>query len=529
MIKNMDDDGKAKLRESDDEILPQSCEEKMEHTQGNSGGKWLWCSAFDEPELERLYQSYAVKQRRAGLECYLVAIALHSLHVLAAPPEKQGECIARIAAGCCLTLALLLLAIIFWLRRVTSSSDRQWIRRFLWAIAPYMAWHLAITQLLVVLLASSGRVTPRDQLGWALLLVYLTYVSLPLLLRTCIATSSLTCLAYLATAVALAPSGPSQAAAHLVQQMSCDALLLATAMALGLTAYFVEDAQQRRAFIETRRSLEVKLVIDEQSAEQERLLLSVLPEHVAKQMRQDLGAADTCQFKKIYMSRHENVSILYADIVGFTAISSTYSAQELVRILNELFARFDKLSERYEQLRIKILGDCYYCISGAPIERPDHAVLCVHMGLSMVKAIKYVQQKTNSPVDMRVGIHTGAILAGVLGQRQWQFDIYSKDVELANKMESSGAAGRVHISETTYGFLNGEFEVEPAFGEKREEALRLAGLKTYFITKVVVPWRGKGKSVEGINGTAEVEDQDGDDDAATATSIGEVRPSLFFL
>ncbi|KAF5300267.1 hypothetical protein FQA39_LY11124 [Lamprigera yunnana] len=276
-------------------------------------------------------------------------------------------------------------------------------------------------------------------------------------------------------------------------------ILLLTANLLGLTSYFVEDKQQRRAFLETRQSLEVKLVIEEQSDEQERLLLSVLPEHVAVQMRQDLDLTDS-QFKKIYMSRHENVSILYADIVGFTAISSTYSAQELVKILNELFARFDKLAEKYQQLRIKILGDCYYCISGAPRERPDHAVLCVHMGLSMVKAIKYVQQKTNSPVDMRVGIHTGAVLAGVLGQRQWQFDVYSKDVELANKMESSGMAGRVHISATTYSFLNGEFEVEPAYGEKREETLRIAGLKTYFIVRVLIPYQPDVKQEEQNGG-----------------------------
>ncbi|RWS01142.1 adenylate cyclase type 3-like protein, partial [Dinothrombium tinctorium] len=156
---------------------------------------------------------------------------------------------------------------------------------------------------------------------------------------------------------------------------------------LGLLSFFFYEKRQRRAFLETCQSLEVKLVLEDESQEQERLLLSVLPKHVAAEIRQDLGAVVTGQFKKIYMSRHENVSILFADIVGFTAISSTCPAPELVRTLNELFARFDKLAEKYHQLRIKILGDCYYCISGAPEERPDHAVLCVHMGLSMVEAI----------------------------------------------------------------------------------------------------------------------------------------------
>ncbi|KAG9510720.1 Adenylate cyclase type 3, partial [Fragariocoptes setiger] len=257
---------------------------------------------------------------------------------------------------------------------------------------------------------------------------------------------------------------------------------------IGILSFIFHERQQRAAFLETRQSLETKLVLEQESQEQERLLLSILPKHLASEIRQDLGAVVTGQFKKIYMSRHENVSILFADIVGFTAISSTCPAPELVRTLNELFARFDKLAEKYHQLRIKILGDCYYAISGAPQERPDHAVLCVHMGLSMVDAIKSVREQTRSTVDMRVGVHTGGVLAGVLGQRQWQFDVYSKDVELANKMESSGLPGRVHISDATLRFLNGEFEITDGDGASREEALRLAGIKTYLIVRVLKPY-----------------------------------------
>ncbi|XP_022908254.1 adenylate cyclase type 3 [Onthophagus taurus] len=427
-------------------------------------------SSFKDPSLEKLYQSYSVKQKRSGLECFLIMAIFFDIYMLVVPYGQDILIFAIISAFLLLNCSLLL-----WCRRGTQNS-------ILWSALPHVCWHLANAQLLLSLFLKKGDVTSRDNLGWVLLLDYFIYVTLPLRLRYCVILSIGTCASYLAAVIGLAKIELNQ-----IQQLIANCILLFTANALGFISYFVEEKQQRRAFLETRQSLEVKLVIEEQTAEQERLLLSVLPEHVAVQMRQDLDRADS-QFKKIYMSRHENVSILYADIVGFTAISSTYSAQELVKMLNELFARFDKLAEKYHQLRIKILGDCYYCISGAPEERPDHAVLCVHMGLSMVKAIKYVQQTTNSPVDMRVGIHTGAVLAGVLGQRQWQFDVYSKDVELANKMESSGMAGRVHISATTLSFLSGEFEVEPAYGEKRDESLRIAGLKTYFIVKVLKPF-----------------------------------------
>ncbi|XP_035213783.1 adenylate cyclase type 3-like [Stegodyphus dumicola] len=324
---------------------------------------------------------------------------------------------------------------------------------------------------------------PGDSVAWALLYTYMVYLLLPLRLSVCLILSIVMAFVHLLL-VGVLPKPID----FTENQLGANVLLFVCANLLGTLSYFFLERRQRRAFLETRQSLEAKLVLEEESQEQELLLLSVLPAHVAADIRNDLGEVVTGQFKKIYMKRHENVSILFADIVGFTAISSTCTAPELVKILNELFARFDKLSEKYHQLRIKILGDCYYCISGAPEERPDHAVLCVHMGLSMVDAIKSVREKTNSGVDMRVGVHTGAILAGVMGQRQWQFDVYSRDVVLANKMESSGMPGRVHISEKTLSFLNGEFEVTAGDGMSREEALRSAGLETYFIVRVLKPY-----------------------------------------
>uniref|UniRef100_T1GCZ3 adenylate cyclase n=1 Tax=Megaselia scalaris TaxID=36166 RepID=T1GCZ3_MEGSC len=188
-----------------------------------------------------------------------------------------------------------------------------------------------------------------------------------------------------------------------------------TAAIIGIVHSILNELKQRIAFLEAKKSLEVNMKIEEHSQVQERLLLSVLPKYVADKVRMDMGVTKSDQFKKIYMSRHENV--------------------------------------------------------------------------------RYLQHKTNSPVDMRVGIHTGAILAGILGQRQWQFDVYSRDVELANKMESSGMAGRVHISEKTRLCLRDQFVVEPAYGEKREPALRLAGLTTYFITKVLVPFEERNRSL----------------------------------
>uniref|UniRef100_A0A1B0G4W5 adenylate cyclase n=1 Tax=Glossina morsitans morsitans TaxID=37546 RepID=A0A1B0G4W5_GLOMM len=389
--------------------------------------------------LDELYTSYSLKQRSGSLKWFFFACLLFDIWSLCIPYEQDMQ--ARVAVLIILLVTIFYVIILHIVKRFGQSESESGGSSVLLLLvadwSPFFLWAFCILQLSVYCLLQTS-LSVRDILGWAILLNFLIYVTLPVALfyGGCFMGFT-TFIIYVLLLFTTTRDDPMY-----YEMIMANIVLVLTGVLIGLLYYAMAEAKHKRAFLEAKKSLEVKMIIEEQSAEQERLLLSVLPKHVAVKMRQDLGSTSSEPFKKIYMSRHENVSILYADIVGFTAISSTYSAQDLVKMLNELFARFDRLAE----------------------------------------------QKANSPVDMRVGIHTGAVLAGILGQRQWQFDVYSKDVELANKMESSGKAGRVHISDKTLAFLSGEFEVEPAYGEKREEALRIAGLKTYFITKVVKPF-----------------------------------------
>ncbi|KAK1171397.1 adenylate cyclase type 3 isoform X1 [Acipenser oxyrinchus oxyrinchus] len=445
---------------------------------------------FAPESLENLYQTYFRRQRHETLLVLVVFAALFDCYVIVmcAVVYTNNKLASTLVASFGL-VAHILLYLLCKFRLLPDRISRK--------VVPYALWILIAVQIFSYLGINFAHFhQASDTVGWQAFFIFSFFLTLPLRLMPIVLITTVSCgIHTLVLGVTIAQQ--QQEAIEglaLVRQLLANIAIYMCAISVGVMSYYMADRKHRKAFLEARQSLEVKLNLEEQSQQQERLLLSILPKHIAdemlKGMKQQESQKEMQQFNTMYMYRHENVSILFADIVGFTQLSSLCSAQELVKLLNELFARFDKLAQKYHQLRIKILGDCYYCICGLPDYRDDHAACSIMMGLAMVEAISYVREKTKTDVDMRVGVHTGTVLGGVLGQKRWQYDVWSTDVTVANKMEAGGIPGRVHISQSTLESLHGEFEVEPGEGGERCDYLKEKGIKTYLVLVPKTPKNG---------------------------------------
>src|ERR671931_574113 len=189
-----------------------------------------------------------------------------------------------------------------------------------------------------------------------------------------------------------------------------------------------------------------------EQARAESLLLNILPRSIADRLK-----AET----RTIADQFSSASILFADVVDFTPLAERLPAAEVVGVLDHLFSHFDGLAERYGLEKIKTIGDCYMVAAGVPSPRPDHAQALALMALDMQAAMGAVDEVGHLGLELRVGINSGPVVAGVIGRKRFLYDLWGDAVNTASRMESYGAPGRIQITRPTYELLAEEFECEP--------------------------------------------------------------------
>jgi guanylate cyclase len=206
-----------------------------------------------------------------------------------------------------------------------------------------------------------------------------------------------------------------------------------SAIAIVLLIYFVRQ----------------KNVFQEKS---ENLLLNILPREIAAILKNE---------NRTIADHYEEASILFADMVDFTPMSAEMSPSAMVELLNEIFSHFDDLVESYNLEKIKTVGDCYMVAAGVPRPRPDHAQALVHLALEMRQFIRGNTFSASRPMDFRIGINSGPVLAGVIGRKKFIYDLWGDAVNIASRMESHGERGAIQVTRETYELIKDVFVCEP--------------------------------------------------------------------
>lgn len=205
----------------------------------------------------------------------------------------------------------------------------------------------------------------------------------------------------------------------------------------------------------------------------ERLLLNILPEEVAQELK---------EFGKAAPKKYESVTILFTDFKDFTKLAASIPAAKLVFELNDIFGQFDDIIDEFGIEKIETIGDAYMAASGLPLENSDHALRCVKAAFRMVEFLDERNKNSEINWNVRIGIHSGPVIAGVVGKKKFAYDLFGDSVNTANRIESSGQVGKVNISQATYELLKSETGL--VFEHRgRIEAKGKGEIEMYFVTK----------------------------------------------
>nr|XP_020671556.1 adenylate cyclase type 4 isoform X2 [Pogona vitticeps] len=440
----------------------------------------------DTPREDLFYQTYYSLSQQYPLILLLLVIILGICVALIVTSFASGRDFSS-NVGFLVTLFVALVVFSLILILVCIESIFQRCTRIFSAII----WTCLIT-MGYVFVFTGGVVSAWDQVSFFLFIIFIVYTMLPVGMEDAVAAGMVSSLSHIIVLTVYLSMKPGSQL-DLTVQLLANLVIFICGNLVGAYHKHLMEMALGETFHETFNLIQSRVKLESEKRHQEHLLLSILPAYIALEMKAEIierlrdgGQAQhrhesANNFHNLYVKRHQNVSILYADIVGFTLLASECSPKELVLMLNELFGKFDQIAKDNECMRIKILGDCYYCVSGLPVSLPNHARNCVKMGLDMCRAIKKLRDATGVDINMRVGVHSGNVLCGVIGLQKWQYDVWSDDVTLANHMEAGGVPGRVHITEATLSHLGGVYAVEEVCCWHRDPYLKENRIRSFLV------------------------------------------------
>jgi class 3 adenylate cyclase len=206
--------------------------------------------------------------------------------------------------------------------------------------------------------------------------------------------------------------------------------------------------------LSSRKEFILNLQLQKEQKRSEYLLHNVLPESIANKLHDTSEEAQLVDYR-------EDVTVLFADLVGFTALTAKSDPHKTIATLSKIFRRFDAIIEQIGVEKIKTIGDAYMVASGIPDPTPHHIHKIAEVALEMREAVNKINHLLGHELELRIGMHTGPVLAGVLGTKRFLYDLWGDTVNIASRMESHGIPGEIQITEEVTNSLRGKFEINP--------------------------------------------------------------------